>query len=260
MEQKAQEDGDSRHGHRARLRERYARCGINSLADYEIVEMLLSLAIPRVDVKPAAKKLIARFTNLRGILDAPEDELTKIDGIGETAAVSLKFVKDLISVYHANELQAGGSPITTLTRLKNYFKSKIVSEQIEVLEMVCFDAKLHIIGDSSIRLVEGTVNSANVDIRKIVEIAIRRGASSIAISHNHPSGDPSPSLEDIRFTRRLAAACKPISISLIEHVIVSKSACFSFRKDGHFDCLYDETVSPQTWRSAGAAEKLERLA
>ena len=260
MPQKQKETEDSRHGHRSRLRERYARCGIGAFADYEVIEMLLTLAIPRIDVKPIAKQLIARFTNLRGILDAPNEELLKIDGVGETSLTALKFIKDLIAIYHTNELQAGGDAITTLTRLKKYFKSKIVSEQIEVLEMICFDTKLRIIGNSSIRLAEGTVNSANVDIRKIVEIAIRRGASSIAIAHNHPSGDPSPSLEDIRFTRRLSAACKPISISLIEHVIVAKTACFSFRKDGRFDCLYDESVPQQTWRSAGAAEKLERLA
>ena len=258
MSQPATNNADYRVGHRQRLRERYMRSGIESLADYEVVEMLLCLIIPRIDVKPIAKQLIAKFKNLRGILEAPQEELLCISGIGENATLLLRFIREIISIYHANELKVGGETISTITKLTNFFKSKIGAEKNEVLEMLCFDAKLKIIGESSIRLVEGTVNTANVDIRKIVEIAIKYGASSIAIAHNHPSGDPRPSLEDIRFTRKLSMACKPISLSLIEHTIVAKSACYSFRKDGQFDCLYDEAASDRI-RTCGAAETLEKL-
>lgn len=259
MENAAQKHEDYRHGHRQRLRERYARSGIESLADHEVVEMFLSLVIPRVDVKPVAKDLLGNFKSLRGILDAPQEELVKISGVGETAALGIKFVKDMIAIYHANEMRSGGDAITTISKLIKFFKSKIASEQNEVLEMLCFDSQLRIIGDSSIRLVEGSVNSANLDIRKIIEIAIKRGATSIAIAHNHPSGDPRPSSEDIRFTRKLSAACRPISLSLIEHVIIAKGAVFSFRKNGHFDCLYDEAVPESQWRGKSVAERLERL-
>ncbi len=248
---------DYRNGHRQRLRERYARSGISALADYEIIEMLLCLLIARIDVKPIAKELISRFQNLRGILDATEDELLKIVGLGKNSVVGIRFIKELISIYHANEMQLGGQTISTISKLTKFFKSKIASEENEVLEMVCFDTKLKIIGDTSIRLVEGTVNTANIDIRKIIEIAIKRGASSIAIAHNHPSGDPRPSLEDIRFTRKLSNACKPISLSLIEHSIITKSACYSFRKDGQFDCLYDEAVD--CIKAKGVADNLESL-
>ena len=251
-------NNDYRSGHRQRLRERFHRSGINALADYEVIEMLLFMLIPRIDVKPIAKQLITNFKNLRGILDAPEEEILKVDGLGESAVVQLHFLRELISIYHANELQTGGETISTLTKLANYFKSKISMERIEVLEMLCFDSRLKIIGETSIRLAEGTVNTANVDIRKIIETAIKYGATSIAISHNHPSGDPRPSLEDIRFTRKLSTACKPISLSLIEHVIVAQAGHFSFRKDGHFDCLYDEAVSDRI-RTTGTAEALEIL-
>ena len=255
----SQQQIDSRYGHRSRLRERYLRSGIENFADYEVVEFMLTMFIPRIDVKPIAKGLIARFGSLRGILDAPCEELLQIKGVGENSAVFLKLIKDLISTYHANELQTSSDAITTISKLIKFFKSKIASEANEVLEMICFDTKLKIIGSTSIRLAEGTVNSASVDIRKIIEIAIKRGASSIAIAHNHPRGDPRPSLEDIRLTKKLACACRPISLSLIEHIIVSKNACFSFRRDGHFDCLYDESLAENRIGARGVAERLERL-
>ncbi len=240
-----------REGHRERLRFKYKTGGISSLADYEQVELLLTFLIPRVDVKPAAKALIQKFKNVRGILDAPRDELQKIKGVGESAAIGLSLLKDLISIYHANELETPSDEIGTIAKLIKYFKSKIASEPFEVLEMVCFDAKLRIIPNGSLRLFEGSVTSANVDARKIIETAIKRGAASIAIAHNHPSGDPTPSFEDIRLTRRLSDACRPIHISLIEHIIVGKKACFSFRRDGHFDCLYDESLLEGRIRTTG---------
>lgn len=253
----AKQTVDYREGHRQRLRERYAKTGISALADYEVIEMLLCMLISRVDVKPIAKNLLTHFKNLRGILDASEDELLNISGLGKNSVIGLRFIKELISLYHTNELQVGGETISTIEKLIKYFRSKIASEQNEVLEMICFDTKLKIIGETSIRLVEGTVNTANVDIRKIIETAIKCGASSIAIAHNHPSGDPRPSLEDIRFTRKLSSACKPISLNLIEHIIVAKPACYSFRKDGHFDCLYDEAAADRI--KAGVADSLEYL-
>ncbi len=250
----------SRDGHRARLRQRYMRAGISALSDYEVVEMLLMLAIPRIDVKPIAKEMLAKFKNIRGVLEASNEDLLKIKGIGENALCAIKLTHDIITLYHTNELECGGEEISTISKLMKYFKSKISAKRNEVLEMVCFDAKLKVIPDACITLFEGSVNSANVDIRKIVEIAIRKGASSIAIAHNHPSGDPRPSLEDVRFTRRLSEACKPINLNFIEHIIVGKNTCFSFRRDGRFDDLYDESLEEGRLRSrARVADKLESL-
>ena len=256
-----QVDFSSHDGHRSRLRTRYAKGGVSSLADYEFVELILTFIIPRIDVKPIAKALLAKFKNVRGIIDAPADELSKIKGIGETSALAIKMLSDIITTYHLNELEVPDTQIGTIAKLIKYFKAKISTETHEVLELVCFDAQLKIIPDGSIRLFEGSVNSANVDIRKIIEIAIKKGASSIAIAHNHPSGNPMPSLDDIRFTRRLADSCKPISLNFIEHIIVGKNACFSFRRDGRFDDLYDESLMENRLRgSCKVAEKQEEIA
>ena len=229
-------------GHRERLRSKYERSDIDSWADYEIVEYMLTLIIPRVDVKPTAKNMLSKFGSVSGILDAPIEDLQKIEGIGRSSALAIHFLKDLISVYHRDELKKPGNEISTISKLMRFFKSRIGGLPNEVLEMVCFDAKLRIVPDGAVRLFEGSVNSANVDIRRIVETAIKKGASSIALAHNHPSGDPRPSFEDIRFTRKLSSACKPIDLNFIEQIIVGKNACFSFRRDGRFDDLYDESL------------------
>ena len=110
--------------------------------------------------------------------------------------------------------------------------------------MVCLDSNLKIVPDGGVRLCEGSVNCASVDIRKIIETAIRLGAVSIAIAHNHPGGDPRPSMEDVRFTKRLSDACRPINLSLIEHIVVGRNSCYSFRRSGEFDVLYDESLPP----------------
>ncbi len=248
-------------GHRKRLREKYMRSGISAFADYEIVELCLMLCIPRIDVKPIAKELIKKFQNLRGILEAPVEELMKVKGIGESAATALKLMKDVITVYHQNELEIAGDKVSTIDKLIKYFKSKISREKSEVLELVCFDTQLRMIPDGCVRLFEGSVNTANVDIRKIVEIAIKKGASSIAIAHNHPSGIPNPSFEDVRFTRKVSEACKPINLNFIEHIVVGKNACYSFRRDGQFDSLYDDSLEESRLRGrARVAEDKAEIA
>ena len=204
-----EKSGNSSLGHRKRLRDRYARGGLSALSDYEVVELMLTFFIPRIDVKPIAKDLIKKYKNLRGIIETPPEELIKTNGIGESAAISIKFFKDCITLAALNDLEVSEGILPTISKLIKFFRSKIASEKHEVLEMVCLDAKLRIIPDGSVRLFEGSVTSANVDIRKIIEIAIKKGASSIAIAHNHPSGDPSPSFEDVRFTRKLSEACNP---------------------------------------------------
>lgn len=239
-------DSYSHDGHRQRFRERFIRSGLSALADYEVIELMLTLCIPRIDVKPIAKDLIKKFGNLRGILDAPIDELCKIRGIGTSAAAYVRLIKSLVILYHQEELEIGGEEMPTIEKLKKYFKSKISAQKFEVLELVCLDSNLRIIPNGSIRLFEGSVNSANIDIRKIIETSIKCGATSIAIAHNHPSGESRPSLDDIRFTKKLSEACKPIGLNLIEHIIVGRNTCYSFRQQGNFDVLYDESLSAIT--------------
>lgn len=247
-------DSYSHDGHRQRLRERFARGGIPALSDYEVIELMLTLCIPRIDVKPIAKDLVKEFGNLRGILDADRAKLMKVRGIGGSAAACVGFIKSLITLYHREELEIPQVEIPTIDKLIKYFKSKISAEPREVVEMVCLDSNLKIVPEGDVRICEGSVNNANADIRKIIETAIRLGAASIAIAHNHPGGDPRPSFDDIRFTKKLSDACRPINLSLIEHIIVGRNSCYSFRRSGEFDVLYDESIPPPR-RKASAEDR-----
>ena len=242
-------------GHRSRLRSRFLSGGISALAEYEIVELLLTFSIPRKDVKPIAKSLLARYKNLKGILNASHSEIALHGGIGESSASLLRLVREIIPLYHLQTLEKASIELDSVDKLIEFFRARMESESMEVLEMACFDSELRLIPNCAVRLFEGSANFAKVDMRRIVEIAIRSGASSIVIAHNHPHGDARPSYEDIDFTRKLSLVCKPINICFIEHLIVAKDATFSFRRDGHFDDLYDISVPDQCCGDVASPKK-----
>ena len=248
-------------GHRKRLRERFLSGGISSLADYEVAELLLTLAIPRSDVKRAAKMLIARFGNLRGILDADISELTHIEGIGGGAAACIKFVKELIPLYMQQQIMTERLSLDTVDKLIRFFRARIANEKIEVMEMACFNSQLELLPPGAVRIFEGGVSGIRTDFRKIIETAINAGAESIVLAHNHPGGDSSPSAEDLNFTRQLSLACRPIGLSFIEHIIVTKNSSYSFRRGGHFDKLYEREDSQYAAcaQNSGVAQTAKRL-
>jgi len=242
MQKKLAEKKSNNIGHRARLRERFLKGGADSIADYELIELLLSLCIPRIDVKPIAKEMLLKHISINGILNAKDEELLSIKGFGESALCAMKILRACIARHHQESLSETDESLDTVAKLTKFFKARIATEKNEILEMVCFDSQLHILQCGAIRLLEGNVNSANVEIRKIAEIALRYGASSIALAHNHPSGNCKPSPEDIRFTKELSSVCRVLKVDFIEHIIVSKTSSFSFRKNGHLDKLYDSTL------------------
>ncbi len=237
---------ETHNGHRLRLRKRYIRNGIGSLSDCEIMELFLAMSIPRVDVEPAAKSLLSKYGGLRGIFDAPLDDLLKIKGIGESSAASIKLVSDMITLCRSAKPETkpkiSGNKASSIGKLMEYFRKKMSSKKKTFLELVCFDADLRVIPGACATFFEGGANYVDMDPRKILDIALKNGASSIAVAHNHPRGGPKPSPEDVRFTKKLSDACKPVNLNFIEHVVVGKDACFSFRRDGRFDDLYDESA------------------
>lgn len=236
------DESRDRRGHRSRLRERFLSGGMSALAEYEILELLLTFAIPRKDVKPIAKVLMRRFGSLKSVLNADESALLSVGGLGEGSFCLIKFIRALIPLFHMQVLEQERLELDSIDKLIEFFRARMDGEAREVLDMACFDSELRLMPGGAVRLFEGSANMAKVDIRKIVETAIRLGATSIVLAHNHPNGDARPSFDDIRFTQTLSLACKSIRINFIEHLIVAKSATFSFRRDGRFDDLYDETL------------------
>jgi DNA repair protein RadC len=218
-------------GHRHRLRERFLRSGFSGFADYEIVELLLTLAIPRRDVKPAAKALLARFGTVRGVLDAPAEELRRVDGLGEVAPVALRIIRETANLY-LQQTAEGGEPLRDPEALTRFWRSRIGSLPFEVFEVAYLDSAGRLLRDGVERLEEGTVDRATVYPRRILEAALRRNAAAIVVAHNHPNGEVEPSEQDKLLTRALHLASSTVAVRLLEHLVVSPERVFSFREAG----------------------------
>jgi DNA repair protein RadC len=218
-------------GHRERLRKRFLNSGFEGLADYEIVEMLLTLAIPRRDVKEQAKVLIKRFGNLRGILDAPIDEVRKVDGIGEVTPAVLRMMREIVSLYLQQTIEKQEA-LSDPNRLHEFWRVKIGSSANEVFMVGYLDSGYRLLRDGIERLEEGTIDRAAVYPRRVVEAALRRKAAAIMLAHNHPNGDVRPSEQDKLITKALVLAAAAVQLKILDHLIVSAEQVFSFRQGG----------------------------
>ena len=218
-------------GHRQRLRDRFLKSGLECLADYEVVELILTLAIPRSDVKQPAKALIARFGNLRGILDAPIEELRAVPGIGNVTPIALQIIKAAATLY----LQQGSEAHDSLAdsdRLTSFWRMRIGALSNEVFEVGYLDSRYRLMRDGVETLEEGTVDRAAVYPRRVIEAALRRGAFALVLAHNHPNGVVSPTDHDKALTRAIVLAAETVSVRVLDHLIVSAHESFSFRKAG----------------------------
>ena len=220
-----------RFGHRKRLRERFLKTGFAGFADHEIVELLLTLAIPRSDVKQPAKELLHRFGSLRGILDAPLDELRKVKGIGEVAPVALRIIREAATLYLQQRAEATGS-MADPAYLYDFWRARLGDLRHEVFEVAYLDSSARLLRNGIERLETGTVDRANVYPRKVMEAALRKGAAALVFAHNHPSGDVTPSKQDKLITEALVLAATTLNIEVLDHLIVCADKVFSFRKEG----------------------------
>ena len=219
------------HGHRQRLRERFMRSGFEGFNDYEVVELLLTLAIPRLDVKQPAKALIARFGNLRGILDAQLEELQEIKGIGSVAPVALRIIRSSAELYLEQSAEISESLIDP-ERLSAFWRLRIGALHDEVFEVAYLDSGYHLLIDGIDRLEQGTIDRATVYPRRLVEAALMRRAAALVLAHNHPNGQVQPSDQDKALTRALVLAAEIVNIKILDHLIISPDKVFSFRKAG----------------------------
>lgn len=218
-------------GHRQRLRERFVKSGLDGLAEHEVVELLLTLAIPRSDVKQPAKALLARFGSLRGILDAPAPDVMSVKGVGAVTPVAFQIIKAAATLY----LQQGNEARDSLadpTHLADFWRMRIGALGHEVFEVAYLDSALRLLRDGVQTLEEGTIDRAAVYPRRVVEAALRRGAASIVLAHNHPNGQAIPSEQDKLLTRAITLAADTVSLRVLDHLIVTADTTFSFRKAG----------------------------
>lgn len=219
------------HGHRQRLRKRFSKSGFAGMAQHEVIELLLTLAIPRKDVKKPAKALLAHFGNLRGIFDASFDEVRKIPGIGTVAPVALRIIREAANLYLQQKAEIEMSFSCPQT-LYDFWRAKLGGLRDEVFEVAYLDSAHRLLSDGVERLEEGTIDRAAVYPRRIMEAALRRDAAAVIFAHNHPNEDLIPSEQDKVLTRALVLAATTLQINVFDHIIVSKDAIFSFRKEG----------------------------
>ena len=219
------------HGHRQRLRERFVKNGLAAFAEHEVVELLLTLAIPRVDVKQPAKALLERFGSLRGVLDAPLAELRTVDGIGEVAAVGLHLVREAAALYLQQESE-GGEVLRNAAKISDFWRMRIGALKHEVFAVAYLDSGHRLQRDGVETLQEGTIDRAAVYPRRVVEAALKREAAALLLAHNHPNGNVQPSEQDKLLTRAIVLAAETINLRVVDHLVVSAQETFSFRQAG----------------------------
>lgn len=216
-------------GHRARLRDRFAAGGLAAMQDYEVVELLLTFAIPRKDVKQLAKQLMRKFKNFRGVISASADEIQTVKGMGRSAALAICFIREAASRYLQQALRDDFS-VEDPQALVNYCRMAMGGLPTEHFKVVYLDSSGKIIGDETIE--QGTTDRAAVYPREVITAALRNKASGLIFVHNHPNGDVSPTEQDKVLTRSLVLAAATVQIATLDHLIVSGDAVFSFRQEG----------------------------
>ena len=215
-------------GHRQRVRERFLKAR-GELADYELIELLLFAAMPRRDVKPIAKALLKRFGSFAGVLNADVRSLTEINGMGETAAISLIAVREAaVRLLQSDILE---QPVLgNWQSLMDYVRAAMAHGKKEQFRILFLNRKNVLIADELQQ--EGTVDHTPVYPREVIKRALDLGASALILVHNHPSGDPTPSQADIEMTRELQSAGDKLGIQLHDHIVVSKNGNTSFKTLG----------------------------
>ena len=217
-------------GHREKMRQRFMTGGLDAFADHEILELLLDYAIPRRDTNPIAHALMERYGSLPAVLAAPMEDLKRTEGIGESAAVLLHLVPQVCR--RARLAQVGEDQVLNSSeRAGAYLLECFDGESREVIYQLCLDRKGKLLACK--RLGEGSVASADLDVRRLVENAILTGASAVILAHNHPSGVALPSDGDYTATMRVRAALNAIGIELADHIIVADGDFVSMADSGY---------------------------
>jgi DNA repair protein RadC len=216
-------------GHRSRLRKRLLESGGDALADYELIEYLLMLAIPRRDTKPLAKSLLREFGGFGGLLSADAEALMRVDGVGETVAAAIRIAQaTALRLLRSN---IDEQPVlASWQALLDYLRADMAYIGIERVRALHLNAKNMLIRDEVVS--EGSIDQAAVHVREVIRRAIDLGSSALILVHNHPSGDPAPSRADITLTRDIIDAGKRLNIAIHDHVIIASSGHSSMRALG----------------------------
>ena len=219
-------------GHRGRMRDKLIERGPEALADYELLEMLLFFAFKKGDTKPLAKKLINHHGSFANVLAAPQHDLFATRGLGPHSVAAIKLVQ--AAALRLTKAEAMARPVlSNWDRLMDYLLAVLAREKIEQFRVLYLDTRNRLLADEA--LAKGTVNHTPVYPREVVKRALELHATAIIMVHNHPSGDPTPSREDVEMTREICQAATMLSITVHDHIIVGNGRWLSFRREGLLD-------------------------
>ena len=213
-------------GHRERLRARFREAGPDALADYELLEMVLFRAMSRGDTKPLAKDLIAKFGSFAEVISAPPERLLEVDGVGEAIVTELKLIRAASLRLMKNGF-INRPLLGSWSAILEYCRAAMAFEDREQFRILFLDKKNQLIADEVQQ--EGTVDHTPVYTREVLKRALELSASALILAHNHPSGDPTPSIADIDMTRRIIDAGDKLGITIHDHVIIGRKGHVSFR-------------------------------
>ena len=216
-------------GHRQRLKERFLREGLDNFEEHQVLELLLFYGIPQRDTNEIAHELIREFGSLPNVLEASPEELRKVKYIGDNVATLFQLITAVARYYQVSRAMREVI-LTSIDACGKYLVPFFHSRQNETVFLLCLDAKCKVLCCEKVG--EGSVNSAGIPIRKIVEMALKANATSVILAHNHPSGLAIPSGEDIQTTRRVALALDAVEIGLVDHIIVADNDCVSLSQSG----------------------------
>ena len=230
----AEKDKNPHAGHRKRLREAYLRGGFESLSDVNRLELLLFYAFRQGDTNPLAHRLLDHFGSLSGVMDADIEQLMAVDGIGESSAVLIRLIGQFAAEAEKERVRNRTKGILrTTSQCAEYLMPYFFGLNRETVYVLCMDGKCKALACR--QLGEGSVNAADVSIRRIVEIALHHNASSVILAHNHPCGICDPSDEDSATTLRVWQALDAVGIQFADHIIISGTEYHSMAESGFFE-------------------------
>lgn len=218
-------------GHRRRMKDRFQKEGLDHFEKHQVLELLLFYCLPRQDTNPIAHRLLEKFGSVDAVMNATPAELKEVEGVGENVVQFLRLFTELQRYRSVEQVKAVF--LNTIDDCGEYILPFFSKRRNETVFLLCLDAKCKLLSCKMVG--EGSVNSAGVPIRRIVETAMNEGASTVVLAHNHPSGYAVPSSEDIATTRRLARALSAVEIVLADHFVVADGECVSMVQSGMFD-------------------------
>lgn len=214
-------------GHRERVKNRFRKEGLDNFEEIHVLELALFYCVARKDTNPLAHALLDHFGSLTQVLEAPVEELVKVPGIGENTATFITLLREIARYYQTCQTK-DAKPLRKINECGEYLLPYFLGRRDETVFLLCLDAKCNVLCCRKVG--EGSVNSASVPIRRIVEMALAVNATSVVLAHNHPSGVAQPSAEDIATTGRLFIALDAVGIELTDHIVVAGNHFVSVRQ------------------------------